>query len=68
MARIECEIEETELETETGRTVDGIRATCGKCGHEVESFGTHENSVRRCLVLMREECPEEERNYYLGDL
>lgn len=65
MARIECETEEVTLENDEGIEVDGVQATCSRCGHETESFGTSERSVKRCLVLMREECPEGENNYYV---
>jgi len=58
--KVTCEIE---LDGDHG-TVPGIRATCTRCGNETESFGTGENSIRRCLALMWEECPAEENNYY----
>lgn len=61
--RVECEVTETELEGDYG-TVDGVTAECSACRHETESFGTSEASVRRCLVLMRDECPIGEDNYY----
>jgi hypothetical protein len=32
---------------------------------ETESYGTSEASVRRCLVMLREECPRGERNFYV---
>lgn len=64
MSAVSAAIEETDLENEDGRTVPGVQATCSKCGHTTESFGTGEASIRRCLVLLREECPGEERNYY----
>lgn len=64
--KVECEIETVELEGDHGM-VDGVKATCSKCGHTTESFGTSDRSVRRCLVLMREECPEGEENYYFAD-
>jgi hypothetical protein len=67
MARVTCEIEEVELENDEGRTIDGVQATCGKCNHTTESYGTGEDSIRRCLVLLREECPEGEHNYYVAD-
>ena len=38
------------------------------CQHTTESFGTGEKSVKRCLVLMRQECPEGEENFYVGEL
>lgn len=65
--RVRCEIEETELENDDGRMIDGVTATCSRCGHETESFGTSERSVARCLVLMREECGNQENNFYVAD-
>jgi hypothetical protein len=38
---------------------------CSRCGHEVESYGQHQGSVRRCFALLHEECPRQERNFYL---
>ena len=66
MARVECSTDEVELEGDYGE-VAGIRATCGKCGHTTESFGTSDRSTKRCLVLMREECPEGEENFYVEE-
>jgi hypothetical protein len=63
--RVEAEVEEVELEDENGRVQDGVCATCSRCGHATESFGTSEASVKRCLVLLREECPEGESNFYV---
>lgn len=68
MARVVCSIEETTLENDNGREVEGVVATCSKCDHCTESFGTSDASRRRCLVLMREECPEGEENFYVEDL
>jgi hypothetical protein len=62
--RVPCSIEETELENDRGRPVPGVVATCSRCRHETESFGTGEASRRRCLAVMAEECPENEENYY----
>lgn len=64
--RVECTIEQVELDGDFG-TTPGVRATCGRCDHETESFGTGAASVRRCLVLMREECPQCEENFYYAD-
>jgi hypothetical protein len=60
---VACEAEEVELEGDFG-PVGGVCARCRRCGHETESFGTSEASVRRCLVRMREECPRRQLNYY----
>ena len=65
--RVECEIEEVILENDEGRDVEGVQATCSKCDHQTESFGRSDKSVKRCLVLMREECPQGEDNFYVGD-
>ncbi len=65
MFRVEAKIEEVELENEDGREVEGVRATRQACDHETESFGTGPNSRRRCLALLREECPRNEENFYV---
>ncbi len=62
--RVPCDIGYVELENEDGYEVEGVCATCPRCGHETESYGTSGASVRRCLVLLREECPNDDRNYY----
>lgn len=63
--KVTCSITFTELENEDGRELEGVCAQCDRCGYETESFGTSEASVKRCLVLMREECPQGETNYYI---
>lgn len=52
------------MENDRGDEVPGVRATCEQCGYQTESYGTGIRSVRRCLVLMREQCPEFEENFY----
>lgn len=64
--KVECAVEEIELDGDFG-TVPSVRVTCGRCDHETESYGTGAASVRRCLVLMREECPQCEENFYYAD-
>ena len=64
--RVRCSVDEVELEGDYG-LVDGVSVSCTRCGHETESFGTRDVSVRRCLALMREECPNRESNYYITD-
>lgn len=58
-----CEVEEIELEGDYG-DVESVRVTCTKCGHATESYGTGDASRRRCLALLREECPRGESNFY----
>ena len=68
MTRVVCTIDQIDMENDEGRRIDGVQATCGLCGHQTESFGTSSISVRRCLVLLHEECPEHsEDNYYVAD-
>ena len=61
---VPCEVHETELENDEGVTIDGVEVACSRCGHVTESFGTGYASIRRCLALLREECPNKERNFY----
>lgn len=65
--KIICEIEETEIENDTGRMVEGVVAICSECDHMVESFGTGQPSINRCLVLMNKECPQGENNFYVQE-
>lgn len=65
--RIKAEIDETELDNERGRSVAGVTATCSRCGHVTQSFGTEEPSVKRCLAILNAECPNGENNFYIGE-
>lgn len=64
--RVLAEIEEVVLEND-GCEVDGVEATCTRCGHTTESYGTSGASRRRCLVLLREECPLGQQNFYTDE-
>jgi hypothetical protein len=64
--RISCTVEEMELEGDYGE-VPSVCATCSRCGHTTESYGDSDASIRRCLVLMRQECPQGESNYYVNN-
>ena len=64
--RVVCDIDHIELEGNHG-SVPSVSATCSRCGHTTESFGQSESSVKRCLVLLREECPKDEKNFYVED-
>lgn len=61
--RVACNIQKVYLEGDYDDIL-GTLAICSRCDHQTESFGTTERSIRRCLVLMREECPLDEENYY----
>jgi hypothetical protein len=62
MGRVECEVDEDEVEGQPT-----VIVTCSQCGHQTESYGTGDSSIKRCLALMREECPEGEENYYVAE-
>jgi hypothetical protein len=64
--KVWCEIQEDELDSDRG-LVQGVRAVCSECGHETESSGTSERSIKRCLALMRKECPEGTSNLYVTE-
>lgn len=59
-------IEEVELEGDHG-VVPGLEVVCQRCGHTVKVFGTDEASAKRAAVMLREECPEGEDNFYAID-
>lgn len=68
MAEKECVIEhDTPLETDDGRFVIGVKATCMCCDSVTEVFGSGAKSVRRALARMREECPEGESSFFFAD-
>jgi len=64
MATVKVKIEYCDLENDRGGTTPGVVATCESCGHEECSFGQQAKSVRRCLALLSENCPESEENFY----
>jgi hypothetical protein len=42
-----------------------VIVTCTRCEATAESFGTSEASIRRCFILLREQC--DEQNFYYAD-
>jgi hypothetical protein len=64
--KVQCHVEELELEGDRGM-VPSVELTCSRCDHKTESYGTSGASIRRCLAMMREECPYKEENYYVAD-
>jgi len=67
--KVECEVNPVELKGDLDHRgpVKGVQVTCGRCSHTTESFGQGESSVKRCLALLREECPRDEQNYYVAE-
>jgi len=65
MPKVEVEFKIVSLVNENGRQQPGVRAECVRCNHTVESFGTGDPSKRRCMALLKEECPQNEENFYV---
>lgn len=63
--KVNVEVQEIELDGDYG-PVDGVCVTCTRCGHQAEVFGTSVQSVRRGCIMLRDECPEDESNYYVS--
>ena len=66
MAKITASITEVDIDGDYREDVPGVEATCTRCAHTTESYGQESVSIRRCLVLLREECPRNEKNYYVA--
>lgn len=64
--RVDCDVEYDDIE-DGEKTLPGVRLTCTLCDHETESFGDSGRSIRRCLALMRDECPNNEDNFYVAE-
>lgn len=65
MSKIDCEVDYTTDCNDDGREVDCVAVTCSNCGHVTSSWGHGDSSVKRCMALMNEECPESENNFYV---
>lgn len=63
---VTCSTEYVELDGDYG-PIDGVELTCNRCGHVEESFGVGSDSIKRCLALMKEECPNGESNWYIEE-
>jgi len=65
--RVKCVVDYITLENDAGYDVESVGVTCPRCGSDQESYGESEASVTRCLVLLREDCPKGENNFYVAD-
>lgn len=66
-AQCECWSISRKMNWKATTRVEDLRLTCRRCGHEVEVFGTDGDSARRGAVMLREECPNGEKNFYVID-
>lgn len=64
--KVYCTVSEIDLEGDNG-SVASVSVECGRCGHETEAYGTSDESIRRCMVMLREECPSGEHNFYVEE-
>jgi hypothetical protein len=62
---IQCRTWTGEAENDDGIEVECTFAKCTLCGHQTMSFGTSDSSLKRSLLLMRKECPNKKRNFYV---
>ena len=67
MSKVDCEVEYTTDMNDDNREVDCVVVTCSACGHEESSWGHGSASVKRCLALMSEQCPQGEKNFYVEE-
>lgn len=65
--RVKVEVTEIELAGDHGTTINSIEVICSRCSHRVEVYGTSDRSVRRGCIMLRQECPQEEENYYANE-
>ncbi len=61
---VDVTFEEITLTNDEGHDITSVRATCSRCQHATESFGTKDPSRKRCLALMSDECPHGKKNFY----
>ena len=62
--KIPCTLSYETRDNERGIPVEGTLIACGRCGASEFAFGTHQNSIERCLSTLNENCPKGENNYY----
>jgi len=67
MSIVKCIIDYSTTENNNGYETDCMFVECKKCAYETMSYGHSEESIKRCLALMNEECPENESNFYVED-
>ena len=64
--RVQCGVEAVQLDGDY-TTVPGVCVTCTRCDKTARVFGRSGASVRRGLVMLREERPMGESNYYVAE-
>ncbi len=64
--KVDCEVSSVDMDGDYA-TIPGVCVTCTRCQHEVEVYGESGASIRRGLLMLREECPKGESNFYTAD-
>lgn len=62
---VECDVEVVMLKGPRRTRIEGVEATCRRCGESMASFGTSDASVDRCLAMLGNSCPLGEDNIYI---
>lgn len=57
--RVIVDVTQVTRQNDNGFSVRSIEITCSRCDHSALVFGTSGG-----CVMLKEECPEEEENYY----
>ena len=63
----ECDVEDEDPQTGVKRDVEGVCITCSRCNQETVAFGTGEKSIKRALASLRDDCPNNEENFYVAE-
>lgn len=67
MSKVNCQVEYTTDYNDNRREIDCVIVTCSKCGYQTTSWGHGVDSVKRCMAIMNEECPECENSFYVEE-
>lgn len=51
-----ADVTEGYVTNEDGYDVEGVVVECPECGETAESYGTHERSIKRALLTLRDTC------------
>jgi hypothetical protein len=65
--KVPCSVRYGDETFQSGRQVETTEVTCSRCEHVEVSYGTSDKSMKRCLVMLRDNCPFAETNYYTCD-
>lgn len=65
--RVTVEVDHIELEGDHGGEIPSLELTCSRCGHSVQVYGESEASEKRGCVMLHEQCPNGENNFYVPE-